>query len=112
MTAFRRICRLCGGNRGISLAGRILHHNAPKIVFCKTVVIIGIPGNHQACEVCLLCVYLTVVLDGLGIVFLPLFDLAGAEITDVILSRDDVVISKHFHPSLWLRLASPRSSCR
>jgi len=42
----------------------------------------------------------------------PLFDLSGAEITDVILSRDDVVISKHFHPSLWLRLASPRSSCR
>ena len=41
-----------------------------------------------------------------------LFDLSGAEITDVILSRDDVVIRKHFHPSLWLRLASPRSSFR
>lgn len=101
-----------GATEAFPLPGVILHHNAPKIVFCKTVVIIGIPGNHQACEVCPPCVYLTVILDGLDVVFLPLFDLSGAEITDVILSRDDVVIRKHFHPSLWLRLASPRSSFR
>lgn len=101
-----------GATEAFPLLGVILHHNAPEIVLREAVVVISIHDYHQACEVCLPCVYLTVVLDGLDIVSLPLFDLAGAEITDVILSRDDVVISKHFHPSLWLRLASPRSSCR
>lgn len=101
-----------GTTEAFPLLGVIFHHNAPEILLREAIVVISIPDYHQACEVCLPCVYLTVVLDGLDIVFLPLFDLAGAEITDVILSRDDVVISKHFHPSLWLRLASPRSSCR
>lgn len=98
-----------GATEAFPLPGVILHHNAPKIVFCKTVVTTGIPGNHQACEVCLPCVYLTVILDGLDVVFLPLFDLFGAEITDVILSRDDVVVGKQFHPYLWLRPPSRRS---
>lgn len=60
-----------GATEAFPLPGVILHHNAPKIVFCKTVVTIGIPGNHQACEVCLPCVYLTVILDGLDVYFSP-----------------------------------------
>lgn len=101
-----------GATEAFPLPGVILHHNAPKIVFCKTVVIIGIPGNHQACEVCLPCVYLAVILDSLDVVFLPLANLLGSEVTDMFLPCDDVVVSKYFHPSLWLRPASPRSSCR
>lgn len=94
------------------LPGIILHHNAPEIILREAVVIASVPNYHQACEMSLPCVYPTIVFDGLDVVFLSLFDLAGAEITEVFLSRDDVVVSNQFHPSLWLRPASPRSSCR
>lgn len=98
-----------GATEAFPLPGVILHHNAPEIILREAVVIASVPNYHQACEMSLPCVYPTIVFDGLDVVFLSLFDLAGAEITEVFLSRDDVIVSYQFHVVRCLRPPSRRS---